>query len=104
MTTAAPKPFPHTRRFRTLVGLFLVGAAAFAILALGVHWSEPLLQIDHTVADRLHEYAARSPGVVWFVLALTQLGTLRVLAALSVVAIAAIWRLGHPRLALAWAI
>jgi undecaprenyl-diphosphatase len=97
-------PFRRTRRFRTLIVLFLLGAAGFGLLAAGVHWSEPLLRIDHTVADRLHEHARASPGWVRFFLALTWLGTFWALTTLSVVAMVAMWRIGQPRLALAWAI
>src|SRR5262245_53154350 len=97
-------PFRRTRRFRTLIALFLLGAAGFGLLAAGVQWSEPLLRIDHNVADRLHEHARASPGFVRFFLALTWLGTFWALTTLSVVAIVAMWQFGHGRLALAWAI
>jgi undecaprenyl-diphosphatase len=97
-------PFRRTRRFRTLIVLFLLGAAGFGVLAVGVQLSEPLLRIDHTVADRLHEHARQSPGLVRFFLALTWLGTFWALFSLSVVTIGAMWWLGQPRLALAWAI
>lgn len=104
MTAAAPIPFRRTRRFRTLVAVFLLGSVAFGLLAAGVVWSEPVVRIDQSVAEGLHRHALESPGLVRFFLAVTRLGTLPVLAALSLAVIAVLWALGLPRLALAWAV
>jgi undecaprenyl-diphosphatase len=104
MTHESPTPFYHTRRFRLLIALFLLGALAFGVLALGVEKSERLLRIDHTVAERLNEVAVRSPGLVRFFLAVTWLGTFAALTTLSVVVVVVLWRLGLRRLALAYAV
>jgi undecaprenyl-diphosphatase len=104
MTQAQPRPFYRSRRFQTLVVLFLIGAAGFGLLAAGVLLAEPLVPLDRTVADTLHQHAQQSPGLVQFFRVVTWFGTFRALTTLSLIVIAVMWWVGHPRLALAWLI
>jgi undecaprenyl-diphosphatase len=82
--------------------MFILGSAAFALTAMGVAWSEPMLHFDESVADTLHRHAAESPAVVAVTLGLTRLGTVRAFVVLAVVVVAGMWLAGRPRLGAAW--
>ena len=104
MTPSPPAARRPGHRFRALLLACLIGAGGFGLLAAGVVWSERLVHLDDEVASDLHRDALASPGRVRFFLAVTWLGTFPALTVLSILAIAALWRAGHPRLALAWLI
>jgi membrane-associated phospholipid phosphatase len=91
-------PRPHRR----WVLMFVVGSAAFGVLAMGVAWSEPLIHLDEVVAATLHRHAEQSPGSVRVLLAVTRLGTFPAFVVLSIVVVACMWWAGRPRLGLAW--
>src|SRR3954447_20150870 len=90
------------RLHRRWVLMFVFGAAAFALLAAGVAWSEPLVHLDQMVAGALHEHAERSPGAVRAAEAITLLGTFYGFVGLAVVVVGGFWRAGRLRLGLAW--
>ncbi len=102
MVAPAPPPARRRRIHRRWILMFILGTAAFALLAAGVTWSEPLVHLDQAVADTLHGHAVRSPGTVAVMQAVTLLGTFRAFVALAVVVVAAFLWVGKPRLGLAW--
>src|SRR4051794_28281392 len=98
MSAAVPADPRRPRLHRRWVLMFIFGAAAFGLLAMGVEWSEPLVHLDRTVAEALHRDAVRSPGLVRVMEAITLLGTRYGFVALSVVVVGGLWRAGKPRL------
>src|SRR5215207_3188062 len=97
MSTRPPRP-----RHRRWIAMFILGSATFALMAMGVAWSEPMLHFDESVADTLHRHAAESPAVVAVMLWVTGLGTVRAFVVLAVVVVAGLWLAGRLRLGAAW--
>lgn len=82
--------------------MFVLGSAAFGLLAFAVGSSEPTLHLDNAVLTTLHEHANRSPRIVAAFLIITRLGTLPAFVVLSLVVVAAFWLTGRPRLGPVW--
>jgi membrane-associated phospholipid phosphatase len=108
MPAAAPPPrgtqrsWVGPRMHRRWVLMFVLGSAAFAVLAAGLKWSEPLVHLDDAVADTLHAHALESPGVVRVMLAVTRTGTFNWFVGLAVVVVAGMRWAGLARLGLIW--
>jgi membrane-associated phospholipid phosphatase len=100
--SAFTPPVHRPRMHRRWVLLFILGAAAFGLLAAGVEWSEPLVHLDAAVAASLHEHAVRSPAVVAVMLAITRLGTFPGFVVLSAVVVSGMCWAGLARLGLTW--
>jgi undecaprenyl-diphosphatase len=99
---AAADNTSRPRLHRRWVVMFIFGSAAFAILAAGVTWSEPLVHLDAAVATALHRHAVGSPALVDVMLAITRLGTFRAFVVMAAVVVPVMVWAGLGRLGLAW--